>query len=193
MLIVALTSVLVLAMVILSPFALALLANADGVDWNSLSTVGQTYGAISAVIGVLALGGVAASLVVQQREAKANREQSLRVLHADLLKMAMDSPEYMECWGPFRTDRDPVQLRQIMYTNMIVSHWEMMYELGALTEGHLRELGADMFRGEPGRKFWAGSRDRRIRTAHGRREVKFQLILDDVYRQVLDELVPPGQ
>jgi hypothetical protein len=190
-LIIVLASVIVLALVILSPFALAVLANEDGVDWNSLSTVGQTYGAISAVIAVVALGGVAGSLVVQQREAKSNREQSLRVLHTDLLKMAMDNPEYMECWGPFRADNDPTHLRQVMYTNMIISHWEMMYELGALTEGHLRELAAAMFRGDPGRRFWADSRERRIRTAHGRREVRFQLILDDTYRQVLEESDPP--
>jgi hypothetical protein len=98
-LVITLTSVAVLALVILSPFALALLANEDGVDWNSLSTVGQTYGAVSAVIAVLALGGVAASLVVQNREAKANREQALRVLHTDLLRMAMDNPEYMGLLG----------------------------------------------------------------------------------------------
>jgi hypothetical protein len=39
---------------------------------------------------VLALAGVAASLVLQAGESKANREQASRVIHTDLLKMAMD-------------------------------------------------------------------------------------------------------
>jgi hypothetical protein len=186
-----LASIAVLILVILSPFALTPFASDDRVDWDDLSTVAQTYSAVSAILAALALGGVVWSLFLQSQEARSNREQALRVLHADLLKMAMENPEYMACWGPFRPGTDHAQLRQVMYTNMIISHWEMMYELGALTESHLRDLSSDMFRGEPGQSFWKRARDRRMRTAHGRREVRFQRILDEEYQKVLREMDPP--
>ncbi|MGW2821681.1 DUF6082 family protein [Streptomyces sp. NPDC001443] len=177
----------VLALVILSPFSLVLLADNDGVNWDSLSTVGQTYGAISAVLAVLALVGIAASLVVQSREAKANREQGLRSLHNELMKMSMADPDFMECWGPFRPGRDPRQLRQTVFTNMIVSHWESMFETGSLDEPHLRNVSADMFRGAPGRRFWEGARERRLATANGKRSVRFHRILDEEFRRVVRE------
>ncbi|WP_443050576.1 DUF6082 family protein [Streptomyces sp. H27-D2] len=47
-----------------------------------------------------------------------------------------------------------------------------------------------MFQGERGRNFWAASREKRIRTAHGKREIKFQLIIDDEYRRAVAEADP---
>ncbi|OLB64717.1 MAG: hypothetical protein AUI10_09845 [Actinobacteria bacterium 13_2_20CM_2_72_6] len=47
------------AAVVLSPFLLGALGG-FGVNWTRLSEIGQTYGAVSAVLSALALGAVAA-------------------------------------------------------------------------------------------------------------------------------------
>lgn len=82
-----------------SPWALRLL-DGSAREWNRLSMIGQTYGAASALIAVVALVGVVASLMFQAKENKSNREESARAFHTELLKMAMDDDTYRRCWGP---------------------------------------------------------------------------------------------
>jgi thiosulfate reductase cytochrome b subunit len=81
--------------VILSPLSLGVLRrNLGNVNWGRLGHIAQTYGAVSAIIAAIALVGVVVSLIIQSREAKAARTNSLRALHVELLKMAMDDPAY---------------------------------------------------------------------------------------------------
>jgi hypothetical protein len=63
---------------------------------------------------VFALAGVAASLVLQARESKANPEQASRLIHTDPLKMAMDDRAWLECWGLYSSAADPVAQRQAL-------------------------------------------------------------------------------
>ncbi|MER7207510.1 DUF6082 family protein [Streptosporangium sp. NPDC000239] len=185
-LLVALLFLLVLAVpgfVVISPFFLTLL-NDQGADWSRLSDIGQTYGAASAVLAVFALMGVTASLILQAREAKAGREQTLRALHTDLMRMAMDDPLYRACWGTFFTSQDADEQRAHMYVNMIVNHWLMMWELRAITEAHLRSVAAVVLAGPMGWRFWTDARRRRLVSAGTRRERRFNRILDEVYRTV---------
>jgi hypothetical protein len=95
--VVLLAAVVTLVAVLLTPLGLQWIGHQPGHDWSLLSDVGQAYGAASAILAALALVGVVASLVLQAREAKASREQALRALHTDLLKMAIDEPEFLEC------------------------------------------------------------------------------------------------
>lgn len=47
-----------MGLVVLSPLALRALDNGDEVDWNRLSNIGETYGAVSAIVAAVALLGV---------------------------------------------------------------------------------------------------------------------------------------
>jgi ABC-type sulfate transport system permease subunit len=76
--------------VALSPAVIGHVSNTSDAQWQRLSNIGQTYGAASAMLSVLALIGVAISLILQSRETRAAREQARRALHFELLKMAMD-------------------------------------------------------------------------------------------------------
>lgn len=183
---IALASVAII-LVAISPLALDLFGG-DGDSWARRGNIGQTYGAAAALLSVLALVGVGASLVLQARESKANREQASRLIHTDLLKMAMDDPAYLECWGPYYSSDDPVETRQALYVNMVLSYWESRYELGQLTEAHLREAAAHMFRAAPGRRFWADARSVRVDTAESRKARRFHHILDEEYLKA----VTPG-
>ena len=58
---------------------------------SALKTIVGAAMTVGLVLSVLALGGVAVSLVLQARESKANREHASRLIHTDLLKMAMDT------------------------------------------------------------------------------------------------------
>lgn len=93
-----------MGLVALSPLALRALDSGDQVDWNRLSNIGETYGAVSAVVAAVALLGVLVSLVIQSRETKAARANARRAHHVELMRMAMDDRRYMECWGPYLTD-----------------------------------------------------------------------------------------
>lgn len=146
-----------------------------------LSDVGQTYGAASAILAALALGGVAVSLVLQRRESKAAREQALRGLHTDLLRMSLDDPEFMECWGIIGKSVDRSWHRQHIYLNLIVSHWQMMWEIGALTEEHVRILARGIFRGPLGFRYWKEARDVRLVAEKGRAARDFHAIVDDEF------------
>jgi hypothetical protein len=68
----------VLVLVVISPIALQRIASIHGIKWMRLSNVGQTYGAVSALLTALALGGVVISLLYQARAFKTAREQASR-------------------------------------------------------------------------------------------------------------------
>ncbi|GGS47925.1 hypothetical protein GCM10010156_03360 [Planobispora rosea] len=173
--------VLVSGLVAISPLALDVLgAQAD--NWEHLSLIGQTYGAASTLLSVLALIGVAISLVLQAREAKSDREQTLRMLHTDLMKMAMEDPLYRRAWGPFFESDDSDIPREHMYVNLIISQWSMEYELGAITEDHLRSIARVLFSGPAGRRYWTNVRDLRVTSTSTRRERRFHRILDEEFR-----------
>src|SRR5262249_17971419 len=146
---------------------------------NQLSNIATTYGAAAAFLSVLALAGVAVSLIFQARETKANREQSLRVMHMDLMKLAMDDEMYRRCWGPDFSSDDPDEQRAQLYVNMIISHWRLMWELDAITEMHLRTIAAMVFQSDDGRVFWRDSRQARVMSAASRRERRLYDILDE--------------
>jgi hypothetical protein len=67
-------------LVALSPLALTGL---DGLskDWQRLAEIGETYGAISALVSSFALGGVVISLLHQARAGHTVREQGERAEH----------------------------------------------------------------------------------------------------------------
>ncbi|MEV6813701.1 DUF6082 family protein, partial [Micromonospora sp. NPDC051296] len=160
-------------------------AERPGYDWPLLGNVGQAYGAASAILAGLALTGVVASLIIQAREAKAAREQALRALHTDLLKMAIDDPGLLECWGPIGQSTDLEWFRKHVYTNLIVSHWQLMWEVDLLSEPHLEVLADQFFKGAAGRRFWAEARGPRMKAETSRRARRFTAVVDDRYHAAI--------
>lgn len=168
----------------LSPLALGIFQGATA-QWERLSFIGQTYGAASAIISVLALVGVVLTLGYQARETKRAREETRRQAIADLLKMAMEDPDLDECWGPVPAPDDQKSRKQQLYTNMIIAAWEMSYETGATPEQRVRYNANEMFRGEVGRTFWRNSRESRLSTSANRRERRFHQVLDEEYQRII--------
>ncbi|GAA4920117.1 DUF6082 family protein [Streptomonospora salina] len=158
--------------------------------WERLSFIGQTYGAASALLSVFAIIGVTATLVYQAREVKVAREEARRSAIGDLLKMAMEDPDFNECWGPTGLDEPFKDQRQHMYVNMVLSQWQTSYETGALGDKRLRAIAEEMFLGRVGRRFWEDTREIRMATSENRRARRFHEVLDEAYRNVAHLPIP---
>jgi hypothetical protein len=170
------------ALIGISPIALEIFDGATG-KWERLSFIGQTYGAASAIVSVLALVGIVLTLSYQAREAKLAREETRRQAIGDLLKMAMDDPDLDECWGPVPSPSDPKTRKQLLYANMIIAEWALSFETGALPETRLRAIANEMFQGQIGRNYWQTARIARLSTSASKRERRFHKILDEEYER----------
>ncbi|MER6815696.1 DUF6082 family protein [Spirillospora sp. NPDC000708] len=181
-LLISLGTLLVIAVIGASPWALRAFSGPTS-RWERWSFIGQTYGAASALLSVLALIGIVATLIFQAHDTKIAREEARRIAIAELLKMAMDDPALDEAWGPVPEGEDRKARRQLMYINMIVSEWQMSYETKALPEVRLRAISREMFSGRPGRAYWEEARQVRLSTSGSKRARRFHEILDEEYRR----------
>lgn len=151
-------------------------------EWNRLSAIAQTYTGAAAIISVIALAGVAASLMLQSRANMVIREQANRAVHIELLKMAMSDPLYCRAWGPFFASDDFDEAREHMYVNLIISSWQSRWRTYGTTEESLRVSMHVLFSGETGRRFWVTAREIRMKAPASRREAKFDQILEEEYQ-----------
>lgn len=178
----------VVAVVFLSPFALKAFGDGEGQgeEWSRLSEIGQTYGATSAVVSAFALGGVAVSLFLQARQARADRIQGIRGFHTELIRMQLDDlPLYLPCWGPLDLPDDDAR-RQHIYTNLMMQYAWMGYEIGTIPEPLLRNMLGGMFQGHVGRRFWPMARDAWLAGSGGtRRGRRFIAVIDDEYAKAV--------
>lgn len=185
--------VLCVGLIGISPLALDAFHGSTS-HWNRLSSIGQTYGAASAVLSVLAVIGVAITLVLQARDSRAIRLQAIRESHTRLLEMAMRDPELNKVWGPSGLSDPFVLQRQNMYANMIISQWEMSYATRTLTDGHLKLLAAEFLSGTIGRDFWSLARRARLDTSESKLNRRFHEIIDEEYQRLQNTpAIPPPE
>jgi hypothetical protein len=125
-------------------------------------------------------------MVFQARAIRVSREQASREHLAHLIELSLEDPVYQRCWGS-DTAPGPTRdrYRQLVYLNLIVSHWENDYVLGGFREHALRGAFAWLFRGEAGRIFWADARGERPPMSESRRAKKFCRIAEQEYQKAL--------
>jgi hypothetical protein len=146
-----LVSVAFLAGVVASPLAMKWLTGTR-LKWAELSDVGQAYGGVSAVLSGLAFCGVAASLLMQRRQARLAQIYSIRQRHFELVKLALDDPQYLFVDGPNEADDPNARLK--VYANLLVGHWAMMWDLDAITADLVRAGAARLFATALARQWW---------------------------------------
>jgi len=189
---VTIISAVIVCLVVLSPLALAGIARFRS-DWVQLSNIGQTYGAISAVLSALALGGIIASLLYQSRDSRIAHEQMTRTFQFDLIKLGLEDPSLMAAAGaPWDADvaSDFESLRQFLFIQMWVSYLAGNYVTGADSETAVRQVAElELFHGRPGRAYWSAVGERQIAGSRGRRNHFFR-ILDDEYRKAISGNAP---
>lgn len=182
----------ILVLVIVSPFALEALAHSKR-DWSQLSNIGQTYGAISALLSSLALVGVVVSLLYQARDSQTAHEQVSRTLQHDLLKMELADLSLMNAFGaPYnlRIASDFTSMRQFLFIHMWVSFLAGNYAIGESSKVGVRNFAAnELFRSAAGRSYWEAVGRLQLGDSKGRRNQFFQL-LDEEYKKALRHNVP---
>lgn len=119
--------------------------------------------------------------MIQVRESRDGREQAVRTLAFGVMDKGMSDPLYAEVWDPISGTGDFDRHRRHMYVNQIVSLWQMEYELGTITDRHLRTIAREVLSRGPGRRYWASARPFRIAGAGTRRARRFVAILDEEY------------
>ena len=185
----------IIGLVVLSPFALTGLAHFK-INWLQLSNIGQTYGAVSALLSSFALVGVAISLLYQSRDNQNAREQTTRNLQFELLRMAMGDPSLMTASGaPWDLDIPPdsSSIRQFLYVQIWVSFLGGNFTIGELPESAVRHIAAhELFRSEAGRNYWAAVGQVQIANSSGRRK-RFFCILDDEYKEAISNGTPAAK
>jgi hypothetical protein len=175
-----------LAFILFSPLLLNQLTHTSSIDWTRLSNIGQTYGAASAILSGIALIGISLSLLIQSRQAKAERIRITRERHIELLRIVLDAPDI---YGPVIgfQPRPTVDSRQFLFSTMWVNYARIGFQMGVLTEEILHEdVFGPAFRSEPMRswwiavrKYWSGN------LVQDRKERRFVQIIDEEYRKAL--------
>jgi hypothetical protein len=176
-------AIVVLAAVMLivaSPLALLLL-DSDRVDWNRLSSIGQSYGAISAILSAAAVGGVVVTFILQNEQSRDSRRFAVREVHRELLRMAIDRPALAADWGQFPGGRagDPAL---IMYTNLVLNYLVLLYETDTASAEEIQFNIGIMANSQWMQTYWAEVADIWRIGNKGRRKVVVDLI-DEGFRR----------
>ena len=190
-LVIAILSCVIIGLVVLSPLALAKLGHLQA-NWSQLSNIGQTYGAVSALLSSIALGGVVVSLLLQARSNQTAREETTRTIQHDLIKMAMDDPKLMTAmgapWG-LRIPANTTAIQGFLYVRMWTTFLAGNFSIGEIAESDVRYLAAnEIFRSQAGRDFWAAVGRAHVEYSTGRRH-RFYEILDYEYHKAISENV----
>ena len=174
-------------LILASPLGLKFISVMKIANWPELSSIGQTYGAISALISGIALAGIAISLFLQSRELNLMREQIFRDYHFDLVRFSIENPSFISSWGYAPSAGLSLEdIRRVGYTNMIVSFWSSSYLTGHLDESELRRNCSQMFQGEVGRSYWEDSRKGWHESGNSRRSRRFARIVEEEYCKSVD-------
>jgi hypothetical protein len=167
-----------------TPYVFLLVGRIHPNDWGQFSNEGQAYGGVASVIGMIAIVGVVASLILQVRESAANRVQLNRTFHSELVYKSLEDPDLLECWGI--QNGDIAKLKKAGYINLIVSYWHAMFEIGRMTDDDLRASAAEIFAAMPARDYWPTARPRWVQFQPGNTNRRFIAIIDDEYRRAAD-------
>jgi Family of unknown function (DUF6082) len=173
---------IVITLIVFWPFVFARLSNTS-----------QFYGTISALASSLALVGVAISLLHQARAGHTAREQAIRSLQQQLIKMEMDDPTLMTAmgapWG-LPIPAESAVIRDHLYIHMWATFWAGNYVVGELNAAAVRWVArAELFSSKAGRTYWTAVRERILSTSEGK-YLSFARIVDEEYQKVVASNVP---
>jgi hypothetical protein len=170
-----------LSIVAVSPFALGVLSRFKS-NWALLSNIGQTYGAVSALLAAIALAGVVVTVMLQIKESRLSRADAIRARHFDLYKAIIEDPTLAETTYGVSQFASPEERKQVVFINLQLQFWLMLWDLGHLPENTLRNYISDVLKTEVGRAYWrVYGTTRSSSTTAARKEAKFLRIVNEEY------------
>jgi hypothetical protein len=138
---------LVVALVAVSPLLMASVSGA-ALPWGRLADVGDAFGGVSALLSAIALCGIGASLIFQQRQVRQEFADIDRQQHIELLRLAIENPEFIEVLSPETAAGR--HARHELYANLMMMYWLAIWELGEIDEEELRAMAAEILPGRRG-------------------------------------------
>jgi hypothetical protein len=168
-----------IGLVVASPFLIGP-PGSDNADWEWRANVGQAYGGVSALLSALALCGVAASLILQRQQARVTEQAAFRERHFDIMKLALEHPEYLQVHDVVWADEPDIRL--FIAANMMVSHWRTIWDLGAMRPEMLHSDAATLFTSQISRRWWAsvGRANWEVATDDRRGRSFFRILAEEV-------------
>jgi uncharacterized membrane protein len=125
-------------------------------NWTVLGNVGQSFGLAATIFSALVFTALVWSINLQVRESRAQRLETHRQTHIQLIGMALDDPDLMVAW-PF--DQGTLQSqRRHFYLNLWLWWWRYNYLANILSEQNLRNSLDELLRSQAARDYIKGAR-----------------------------------
>jgi hypothetical protein len=153
--------------------------------WDRWAKVGDAFGVLNGLLSGMAFVGLVVTLWVQFRELALQRSElrlqrdaivhsgeelrrsadaNLRMLHFELLKMAIDDPALAEVWPDPANAADERHSRQLLYANLVFQHLSLSMLVARYTDEQIREALRYTFDSPLMREYWRLARRARRRT-----------------------------
>jgi len=179
--------------ILVALFFAHLLVLAGAVDWEFIDTperardISEALGLFSALFSGFAAFGLLYTIDLQRRalhvqnlDARRNTALQLRLLHMELLKLSIADESLNNVWSG---EKETLSGKESLYVNLILSHWEMMYDNELLDDHQLALLIEERMHG-PVQLFWEKNRTSREKHAEkaGGGHLRFHRIVDQSYQ-----------
>ena len=139
---------------------------------------------ISSLASALALVGVAVSLLLQQRQLRANQIQTARMVHLEIVRLAIENPDLPI--SKSQLDRTPEGVRKTSYIYLQFVMLRFLFSAHLFPEEGLRLHRRTHFANEMIRSWWLTARTHYRAESITRRDSRFVMIVDDEYRTALE-------
>ena len=170
--------------VMFGPIILTGFARLVSVDWQTLGSIGEAYGGISALLSGAALIGVAISIGQQSRQVRLARVQASRTLHFELIRYVIDNPKgFARYWGANSAEHQGVAGNA--YINQILNFVAFGLEQETLHPLEARSIIKEVLSGVDGRNYWQEKRAGWLeKVGHSRQGLGFISLIDSAYAEV---------
>ncbi|MFD0001782.1 DUF6082 family protein [Streptomyces sp. NPDC127178] len=140
--------------ILVTPFLLESIAP-NGRNWERLSSISQTYSAMSVLFSAAALIGVVVSIRHQAKQTSIANEEAHRVWHREMVLFLVQHPELMPATDAPRVPTTELQRRQMAICNLFLASWRSEYVLQRVNSQQLRVTLHLHFRSALAREHWA--------------------------------------
>ena len=139
---------------------------------------------ISILLSLITLWLLLTSTMSQVNQTRINQLHSARSLQIELLRIALEVPEYRKVLGSNFSKLDTTAWRQHAYLNMWMMYLQMSFLTGSISEKGIRRVfSGEFFNGEPGINYWVKVRTVLSEEASSRHHKKFIQIVNEEYNK----------
>jgi len=140
---------------------------------------------VATIISSVALVGVAAGLILQNRQLRANQIQIVREMHLELMKIGIDNPALSTS---IYEGIPPEEFSRHSLLNFLMKFWETGYSLRTISRNSVLLQATGLFASENARAWWVLVRNAYQTEAGTRLEKEFFKIVDSAFNEAAQAL-----